>query len=371
MRSRTARLAVLLAVAGIFSASAVHAQPEGLTSWWKAEGNANDSAGTRSGTIVNGVGFAAGFTGQAFSFDGANRYVDVGTNAYSTGAFTVAAWVKPTNFVDAYGGAGFVLSDGRDCCGWSGGGIGLHLGTTTRGYLWAPDNTQIAVGGVAVTANRWHHLVLVLTGTSLAIYQDGFATGSTTFPATTVKPATSTLQIGRHVNCTLGACYSFHGLIDDVQIYGRALTAAEIQQLAAVSAPPGRFTMTLACPATARRGAQTTVTATVRNTTQTARTITRGALAVHEGEMGIVGPRALAVDPVLAVAVATLGPPPGTDCPPSVTPTVVTRDIPITVPVKPRTGALVSVNLTLLGTKGASGAPRPLVNDTCAIEIVK
>jgi hypothetical protein len=34
--------------------------PAGLVSWWKANGNADDSAGTNNGTIQGGVTFAAG-----------------------------------------------------------------------------------------------------------------------------------------------------------------------------------------------------------------------------------------------------------------------------------------------------------------------
>ena len=44
--------------------------PEGLISWWPAEGNADDILGDNDGTLVNGATFAPGMVGQAFSFDG-------------------------------------------------------------------------------------------------------------------------------------------------------------------------------------------------------------------------------------------------------------------------------------------------------------
>src|SRR5438132_1222 len=54
--------------------------PAGMVSWWKAEGNANDSQGDNNGTI-GGATFAPGEVGQAFSFDGVDDYVDAGNPA--------------------------------------------------------------------------------------------------------------------------------------------------------------------------------------------------------------------------------------------------------------------------------------------------
>ena len=67
------------------------------TSWWKAEGNANDASGGNNGTL-DGVTFAAGLVGQAFSFGGGSAYIRVpdaaNLNFGTTTDFTVEAWVK-------------------------------------------------------------------------------------------------------------------------------------------------------------------------------------------------------------------------------------------------------------------------------------
>ena len=72
--------------------------PPNMVSWWPGEGNANDIQGSNNGTLVNGVTFAQGKVGQAFSFDGADRYVvNVGTNpcGHSGGNnFSVVTWIK-------------------------------------------------------------------------------------------------------------------------------------------------------------------------------------------------------------------------------------------------------------------------------------
>ena len=49
--------------------------PTGLVSWWPGDGNPNDIQDSNDGTLQNGVTFAAGKVGQAFSFDGVDDFV--------------------------------------------------------------------------------------------------------------------------------------------------------------------------------------------------------------------------------------------------------------------------------------------------------
>ena len=73
----------------------------GLVAWWAAEGNANDVLGNHSGVLSNGVAFAPGKVGQAFSFDGTNDFVrvdaspglDVGTGV----GLTIEGWIQTVN----------------------------------------------------------------------------------------------------------------------------------------------------------------------------------------------------------------------------------------------------------------------------------
>ena len=49
--------------------------PAGLVSWWRAEGDAPDFAGSNNGQLLSGVTFAPDRVGQAFSFDGSSGYI--------------------------------------------------------------------------------------------------------------------------------------------------------------------------------------------------------------------------------------------------------------------------------------------------------
>ena len=69
--------------------------PEGLISWWSGDGNADDLVGTNDGALQNGATFAPGQVVRAFSFDGADDYVTVGSNVnLANSSFTVEAWSK-------------------------------------------------------------------------------------------------------------------------------------------------------------------------------------------------------------------------------------------------------------------------------------
>src|SRR5215472_10810672 len=75
------RLVLLLAVS-LFARCGLGAAcvtpPSGLISWWRAEGNAADSASTNNGSLQGGAtATAAGMVGQAFTFDGTNAFVQI------------------------------------------------------------------------------------------------------------------------------------------------------------------------------------------------------------------------------------------------------------------------------------------------------
>ncbi len=95
----TYTLACLNGVGSAVSADAVVTvapEPSPLVSLWRAEGNARDTQGINDGTLNNNASFAAGETGQAFSFDGNNQCVTIPySKTLATSNFTISVWVKP------------------------------------------------------------------------------------------------------------------------------------------------------------------------------------------------------------------------------------------------------------------------------------
>lgn len=70
-------LSVVFALVCTTPATCVAFDTNGLVAWWTANGHAQDAAGSHSGALSGGVGFASGVQGQAFSFNGTDSYVQV------------------------------------------------------------------------------------------------------------------------------------------------------------------------------------------------------------------------------------------------------------------------------------------------------
>jgi serine/threonine protein kinase len=98
-------------------------------------------------------------------------------------------------------------------------------------HRW-PDNSLVVGANVKDFVGNWHHVVATYDGSSVGagvkIYVDGRLT-STTYISETLSDSISTSnpwEIGRR-----DSSYPFKGVIDDVRIYDRQLTADEVQQL--------------------------------------------------------------------------------------------------------------------------------------------
>jgi hypothetical protein len=205
--------------------------PSNLVSWWTGDGDANDIIGTNNGTLMNGVTFAEGKVGQAFSFDGGDDYVEVPHAATLdlTGGLTLGAWVKLRTagyamiFSKAdYNGSQSVTSYGLQIT--PDGGINAAL------YGTYPADNWTTAGGL-VTLNQWYHVVLTWDGTigpidNVRLYLNGAFVQAWTKSATPLNVTTQSLTLGSMKPPT----YYGHmdGLIDEPMIFSRALSAEEI-----------------------------------------------------------------------------------------------------------------------------------------------
>jgi glucose/arabinose dehydrogenase len=209
--------------------------PPGLVAAWGFnEGTgtttADASPNANTGTLVNGPTWTTGHTGGALQFDGSNDRVRVeDSNSLDlTGAATFEAWVYPTA---APSGWRTILQKEVDSYFFtaSGGGSGNQpaAGGTFNG---ACCTTTIAPS--ALTVNAWTHLAATYDGGQLRFYVNGAQVAATI--------VTGSLQVnGNPLWIGGNAVYGehFQGKLDDVRVYNRALTAAEIQQDMAAGIP--------------------------------------------------------------------------------------------------------------------------------------
>ena len=186
-----------------------------LLAWWPGEGSAADLLGGHSGTNSGGVTFTNGYVGQAFSFDGTNGYVavpDTGLPAGSTPR-TVEFWMKPaTNAREAVIYGSYTASSAFYVS------VNTNVAAIGRWGGGAVNGTKVVTDGV------WHHVALTYDGGStVKLYVDGLLDASSAFGYNTVL--TGNLYLGSPVG---GNTNHFAGLLDEVVIFNRALSAAEV-----------------------------------------------------------------------------------------------------------------------------------------------
>src|SRR5262249_19160025 len=101
-------------IVGLAGRVAVPLCGNSLVSRWPGEGDARDIVGDNDGTLVNGVTFAPGRVGQAFSFDGASFVKVPQAVSLEPATITAAAWVRSDHPPDD--GVSYVLSKGALGC---------------------------------------------------------------------------------------------------------------------------------------------------------------------------------------------------------------------------------------------------------------
>jgi hypothetical protein len=161
----------------------------------------------------------------ALSFVGTSARVDVGspTSLALEGPLTVAAWVRIESFADN----GRILSRAGSS-GYRGWELNLENNGIGRLQVSADGSSSFSVDSAPLPLATTLHLAGVFVpSTELVIYVDGEVSGRVTadVPAQTVGPMPVTL--GKRFNCC-----GFSGVIDDVRVYARALSASEIAALA-------------------------------------------------------------------------------------------------------------------------------------------
>ena len=196
-----------------------------LVGYWKFNSDsATDYSGQNNqGTVYGAVNTSDGKFGDALSFDGVNDYVDLTGGSFPTGSSerTIEGWFTADNTkIQSF----------------------FDYGTDATGQRWSitANSSDIAVavnghnrGKTDLSLTGWHHIATVFpsgatTSNQILIYLDG------------VSQTLSDL-VGSSKTVNTGSTYAYigksgsgggnqNGLIDEVRIYNRSLSAEEIRQ---------------------------------------------------------------------------------------------------------------------------------------------
>jgi hypothetical protein len=203
-------------------------------------------------SVVSLPNFVPGQIGQAASFDG-KSFVQfdgdiAGFDSYGSGrgalgendptvtyddAYTMAAWIFPTS------PAGAIVTRDEDVFEPNGHGLNLRDGKIEYDYVtkWVDEGIRLRTEK-PVTLNRWHHVALTYSGSRWASGVKIYVDGEDQKLEILIDDFNSQGAVKREplrIGAGGGPENRFHGIIDEVRIYKRALSADEAGILADLS----------------------------------------------------------------------------------------------------------------------------------------
>ena len=207
----------------------------GLVACYPFSGSAADGSGNNLNATPNGPTLTTdrfGNANSAYQFDGIDDYITLPENALRTNNYTYSFWAKAASLpallqsyaVISVGGPGadqgVVLSHG-----YVGGSTGWAMVSYNADGSNLPSNS---VGSLPAT-NTWYHVVQTRSNASVDLYVNGALVGSRATGGATAGYNYN--SPGATLGCRTNLIQFFHGAIDDVRIYSRAVTASEATAL--------------------------------------------------------------------------------------------------------------------------------------------
>jgi len=223
----------------------------GLIGYWKMDETSGtvavDSAGGDNDAHVNAGTIAAASTsklGGAIEFDGSTDFfwVDSTDEMQPVKEITLAAWVKP----DVTTSMAFLRAP--EATGWQEGWRFIVDGSADYVFHIATDQASTSVYssvGPGAVAGEWSHIVGTYDGVNSKMYQDGVLNDTSALTGDISYPTPAQGWQGR-IGHSNGVAL-MDGAMDEVRIYNRALTAAEVAHLHTLrecrdpSGAPGRI----------------------------------------------------------------------------------------------------------------------------------
>lgn len=209
----------------------------GLRSYWKMDDGSGltavDSMGVGNGTLNSGATWGTGFSGGALQLDGVNDYVSVANESMydftSANSFSITAWVwrnstsnedsiwGKANPADNWRGYAFLFEPGSDR-------LIFHMGGNA--------GAAIGVSATGTATGRWEHVAVTYNGNGNAsgvqLYVNGVAKSKTIYANALAGSVLNNISPLIGNDNAADTCCVFGGRIDELRIYSRVLSPAEV-----------------------------------------------------------------------------------------------------------------------------------------------
>jgi hypothetical protein len=203
--------------------------PPNLVAWWTGDGDTHDLAGENDGTLEGGTTFASGIVGEAFSFDGVDDYVNVpdDESLNPVDGLTVDAWIKRSGYVGVCDP--IVKKAGEGLSQENGYALEFIAGDSLVFWVFLQDVGWKSSGWAPpIPLGVWTHVAGTYDGSDIRLYVNGAEADSPiTYPGTIV-PSSNPLYLGHDPS---NPDRWYEGLIDEVEVFDRALSDVEIQAI--------------------------------------------------------------------------------------------------------------------------------------------
>lgn len=210
----------------------LHIFPKALRGCWRLDetngGTAYDATfshkdGSLKGDFTFDAGGTAGVFGGALTFDGVDDYIEIPALDLYSNTVTLSAWVKRNGAQVNYSGI-IMTRAGSSVAGLnvaSNGELRYHWNDMSASYSWP--------SGLITPNGQWVFVALVIQPSSATMYMyDGVLRSSSQNVAHAIEEFNGITRIGHDPH---ESTRHFKGVIDEVRVYSRALTPAQINTL--------------------------------------------------------------------------------------------------------------------------------------------
>jgi hypothetical protein len=218
--------------------AAVNPGNAGLVAYYAMNNSLQDSSGSGNhGTAIGSPTYApsAPGYGTALQLDGLDDCVDLGNKAVfsPTGSLSIALWANIVNWSTMEWGHVMVSNRGENGIGWQ---INRPGTSPTLCFITRGTGGDQVISVTSMPLNEWIHIACVYDNAAnvKVIYINGMQdTVTATVPGAAIATTTHDTYVGARANSgNTGPEAFFTGLLDEIHIYDRALSAGEVEYLA-------------------------------------------------------------------------------------------------------------------------------------------
>jgi hypothetical protein len=218
----------------------------GLVAYYPFNGNTKDESENKNdGTIVGGVVLAKdrfGNNNRAYNFNGIDGYIKAKADSLPQKDRTISLWVNVTSISTKPVFLGYGGGDCGNSCFVGIGSTGITSLQLTGSNMFYYMSSHCDVNSIIYQFSdspekEWHHFILETDSNGTKIFIDGSKVASNTIYINNTITSGKDLSLGVDINLYGTAPYTdvnvgyLYGSLDDVRIYNRALSSAEIDSL--------------------------------------------------------------------------------------------------------------------------------------------